>query len=89
VNIYSLIFVMAKKRFGSDIRREQIAEAALDIVRSQGIKALNIAAVAEKMDMVPSALYRHFNAFECPFSAGCEPEYGSTGKAAIASEATY
>jgi len=51
---------MAKKRFGTDIRREQIAEAALDIVRSQGIKALNVAAVAEKMDMVPSALYRHF-----------------------------
>ena len=51
---------MAKKRFGTDIRQEQIAEAALDIVRSQGIKALNVAAVAGKMNMVPSALYRHF-----------------------------
>jgi AcrR family transcriptional regulator len=51
---------MAKKRFGTDTRREQIAEAALDIVRSQGIKALNVAAVAQKLDMVPSALYRHF-----------------------------
>jgi TetR/AcrR family transcriptional regulator, fatty acid metabolism regulator protein len=51
---------MAKKRFGTNTRREQIAEAALDIVRNQGIKALNVAAVAQKMDMVPSALYRHF-----------------------------
>jgi AcrR family transcriptional regulator len=51
---------MAKRRFGTDIRREQIAEAALDIVRTQGIKALNVAAVSKKMEMVPSALYRHF-----------------------------
>ena len=51
---------MAKNRFGTDIRREQIAEAALGIVRSQGIKALNVAAVAQKLDIVPSALYRHF-----------------------------
>jgi TetR/AcrR family transcriptional regulator, fatty acid metabolism regulator protein len=51
---------MAKQRFGTNLRREQIAEAALDIVRSQGIRALNVAAVAKKMDMVPSALYRHF-----------------------------
>jgi AcrR family transcriptional regulator len=51
---------MAKKRFGTDTRREQIAEAALDIVRTQGIIALNVAAVAQKLDMVPSALYRHF-----------------------------
>ena len=51
---------MTKRRFGTDIRQEQIAEAALDVVRSQGIKALNVAAVAEKVGVVPSALYRHF-----------------------------
>ena len=40
---------MAKKRLGTDIRQEQIAEAALDIVRSGGVKALSVAAVAEKV----------------------------------------
>ena len=51
---------MSKKRFDTDTRQEQIAEAALEIVRTRGIKALNVAAVAEKVGMVPSALYRHF-----------------------------
>jgi AcrR family transcriptional regulator len=51
---------MAKKRFGTEIRHDQIAEAALEIVRSEGVRALNVAAVAEKVGMVPSALYRHY-----------------------------
>jgi AcrR family transcriptional regulator len=51
---------MVKKRFETAIRYEQIAEAALDIVRSDGIKGLNVAAVAKKVGIVPSAVYRHF-----------------------------
>ena len=51
---------MAKKRFGTAIRHDQIAEAALDIVRSEGTKGLNVAAVAKRVGMVPSAVYRHF-----------------------------
>jgi AcrR family transcriptional regulator len=51
---------MAKKRLGTEIRQDQIAEAALDIVRNDGIRALNVAAVAEKVGIVPSAVYRHF-----------------------------
>jgi AcrR family transcriptional regulator len=51
---------MAKKRFKTGIRHDQIAEAALDIVRSEGIRGLNVAAVAEKVGLVPSAVYRHF-----------------------------
>jgi AcrR family transcriptional regulator len=50
----------AKKRFGTDIRRDQIAEAALEIVRAEGIRGLNVAAVADKVGIVPSALYRHY-----------------------------
>jgi AcrR family transcriptional regulator len=61
VNPYSPNFLlMAKKRLKTDIRHEQIAEAALDIVRSEGIRGLNVAAVAEKVGLVPSAVYRHF-----------------------------
>ena len=60
VNLYSLNFpVMVKKRLKTVIRRDQIAEAALDIVRSEGIRSLNVAAVAEKVGLVPSAVYRH------------------------------
>jgi AcrR family transcriptional regulator len=51
---------MPKKRFGTDIRQDQIAEAALDIVRSEGVRALSVAAVAEKVGIVPSAVYRHY-----------------------------
>jgi AcrR family transcriptional regulator len=51
---------MAKKRFRTDIRRDQIAEAALYIVRAEGTKGLNVAAVARRVGLVPSAVYRHF-----------------------------
>ena len=51
---------MVKKRLETEIRQDQIAEAALDIVRHAGIQALNIAAIAQKVDIVPSAVYRHY-----------------------------
>ena len=51
---------MVKKRLSTEVRHEQIAEAALDIVRSECVRALNVAAVAEKVGIVPSAVYRHF-----------------------------
>jgi AcrR family transcriptional regulator len=51
---------MATKRFRTDIRRDQIAEAALYIVRREGTKGLNVAAVARRVGLVPSAVYRHF-----------------------------
>jgi AcrR family transcriptional regulator len=51
---------MTKKRFATQIRHDQIAEAALEIVRANGVRALNVTAVAEKVGIVPSALYRHF-----------------------------
>ena len=51
---------MVKKRFKTVVRHDQIAAAALDIVRAEGIRGLNVAAVAEKVGLVPSAVYRHF-----------------------------
>ncbi|MCG6893967.1 MAG: TetR/AcrR family transcriptional regulator [Desulfobacteraceae bacterium] len=51
---------MAKKRIGTEIRQDQIAEAALEIVRSGGIQSLSVSAVAKKVGIVPSAIYRHF-----------------------------
>lgn len=51
---------MAKKRFRTAVRHEQIAEAALDIVSSEGTRGLNVAEVAKRVGLVPSAVYRHF-----------------------------
>jgi AcrR family transcriptional regulator len=51
---------MTTKRLGTEIRREQIAEAALDLVRAGGIRALSVATVAQRVGIAPSAVYRHF-----------------------------
>ncbi|WP_373498537.1 TetR/AcrR family transcriptional regulator [Desulfococcus sp.] len=51
---------MPKKRFKTEIRHDQIALAALEIVRDGGVRALNLAAVARRVDIVPSAVYRHY-----------------------------
>ncbi len=51
---------MAKEKLDTHVRREQIAEAALGLVASQGVRRLNIAAVARRVGLVPSGIYRHF-----------------------------
>lgn len=53
----------AEKR-GSLIRRREIAQAALEIIARRGMKGLSVAAVAEKVGLVPSALYRHYQGKE-------------------------
>jgi AcrR family transcriptional regulator len=50
---------MAQK-LDTEIRQEQIAEAALTIVARYGLRRLSIAQVARVVGVVPSALYRHF-----------------------------
>jgi AcrR family transcriptional regulator len=50
---------MAEKR-DTEIRREQIAKAALSVVATKGVRGLSIASVARVVGLVPSALYRHF-----------------------------
>lgn len=51
---------MSEKR-GTEIRRRQIAQAALSVVAGKGVRGLSIAAVAREVGIVPSALYRHFD----------------------------
>ncbi len=50
-----------KKRHNvrTEIRKEQIAQAALDVIAEQGVSGLSAASVA-RVGLVPSALYRHF-----------------------------
>jgi len=51
---------MSLEKLNSEIRKQQIAKAALDLVSEKGPKALNLAAIARRVGVVPSAIYRHF-----------------------------
>lgn len=51
---------MKQVRRKGDERREQITRAALAIVDEQGTGALSVAAVAHRVGVAPSALYRHY-----------------------------
>ncbi|MFB3812606.1 MAG: TetR/AcrR family transcriptional regulator [Terriglobales bacterium] len=50
---------MAEK-LHTEVRQEQIAQAALGVIATQGARKLSLAAVARKVGLVPSAIYRHF-----------------------------
>lgn len=41
-------------------RQEQIIQAALDLINDSGVTGLGIAGIAQRVGIVPSALYRHF-----------------------------
>jgi AcrR family transcriptional regulator len=49
-----------QEKIRTAIRKEQIAQAALDIIGEQGVAELSVAAVAQRIGLVPSALYRHY-----------------------------
>jgi AcrR family transcriptional regulator len=51
---------MGTEKLDTEIRKEQIAQAALSLVASQGLRAVTVARVARLIGLVPSALYRHF-----------------------------
>lgn len=51
---------MPAEKTSTNVRREQIAQAALDLVASQGLQTLSIGAVARRVGLTPSGIYRHF-----------------------------
>lgn len=51
---------MRAAKLQTEIRQEQIAQAALDLVATHGLKGLSVARVARQVGLVPSAIYRHF-----------------------------
>ena len=51
---------MSDQKLDTQVRREQIAQAALNLVASQGLGRLSVAAVARRVGLVPSGIYRHF-----------------------------
>jgi AcrR family transcriptional regulator len=51
---------MRAKKTETVVRQEQILQAALDLAGKEGVCNLSIAGIAERVGIVPSALYRHF-----------------------------
>ena len=51
---------MVAQKLGTDIRKQQIVQAALSLISSHGLKGLSIAGIASRVGLVPSAIYRHF-----------------------------
>jgi AcrR family transcriptional regulator len=47
-------------KLATEIRRDQIAGAALQIIAARGMRGLSLASVARRIGLVPSAIYRHF-----------------------------
>jgi AcrR family transcriptional regulator len=48
------------EKLDTEIRQEQLAQAALALIATQGLQGLSVASVARKIGLVPSAMYRHF-----------------------------
>jgi AcrR family transcriptional regulator len=55
---------MRAEKQNSEIRKRQIAGAAMSLIAREGVKGLSLAAVARQVGVVPSALYRHFKGKE-------------------------
>jgi len=51
---------MSDEKLDTQVRREQIVQAALELVASQGLRRLSVAAVARRVGLVPSGIYRHY-----------------------------
>lgn len=62
---------MAEK-LETGIRKEQIAQAALGLIAQHGLRRANVAAVARRVGLVPSAIYRHFGSKEAVVEAVLE-----------------
>lgn len=60
LNKHSVEFAMSTSKFATEIRRDQIARVALEIIAAQGMKGFNVAAVARRVGFAPSAVYHHF-----------------------------
>lgn len=60
---------MRARRMMGDARRDQIAQAVMEIAAEQGARAISVAAVASRIGVAPSALYRHYPSKDAMLSA--------------------
>ena len=61
-----------REKLATGVRREQITAAAIFLLSRHGSRGLSVAAVAHHLDLVPSALYRHFRNKEEVIDAALE-----------------
>jgi AcrR family transcriptional regulator len=52
--------IRREQKVNTEARQEQIIEAAMGLVATRGLRGLNVAAIASRIGLVPSAIYRHF-----------------------------
>ena len=60
---------MPTEKLPTTIRKEQIVEAALELLGRNGLKKLRMTDIAKHLQLVPSALYRHFKNRDAMLSA--------------------
>jgi AcrR family transcriptional regulator len=60
---------MADEKLDTQVRQEQIVEAALGLVATYGLKRLSMAAVARRVGLVPSGIDRHFRSKDAILAA--------------------
>ena len=60
MNVYSQTRIVKRGKLNTEVRQEQIIEAAMNLIASRGLKGLSMAALANRIGLVPSAIYRHF-----------------------------
>jgi AcrR family transcriptional regulator len=63
---------MRTEKLDTEIRKEQIAQATLEVIAADGLAKVSVAAVARRVGVVPSALYRHFKGKEQVLDAAME-----------------
>jgi AcrR family transcriptional regulator len=51
---------MAREKLHTSVRRDQLIDATLALVAEHGLRGLSVAAVARRVGLTASALYRHF-----------------------------
>jgi AcrR family transcriptional regulator len=51
---------MPREKLETKVRREQIIQAVFALLAAQDLQSLSLAAIARRLGLVPSALYRHF-----------------------------
>lgn len=52
---------LKNSKMKTNIRREQITTAALQLIARRGVRGMSIAGIARQVGLVPSAIYRHFD----------------------------
>ena len=60
---------MSRKSLSSTLRQQQILDTTLEIIAEKGVGGVSTAEIAQRVGIVPSALYRHFESKEALIDA--------------------